>query len=111
MLPKENRLRKEKDFRQVFREGKGVREDGLFLKVRAHEGKAPRIGIVVSKKIEAKAVRRNQIRRKLREAIRRELGHARAGQDMVLVVLPGFRLAVVQDLQKSIARLFQKAAP
>ena len=33
MLPKENRLKKKKDFEKVFKEGQGFKEDFLFLKV------------------------------------------------------------------------------
>ena len=33
MLPKINRLKKQKDFERVYKKGKGYKEDFLFLKI------------------------------------------------------------------------------
>ena len=87
--------------RQKFREGE--------LLLRMSEGPF-RLRIVVSKKVAKQAVRRNRIRRVLREASRKELGAAKEGQGMVLTVLPGFRVTKTQEAQEILRRLFRKAS-
>ncbi|HEY4509363.1 MAG TPA: ribonuclease P protein component [Candidatus Paceibacterota bacterium] len=101
---------KAKDFRKVHGQRQGFREDGLLLKVGAQKSSASRLGIVVSKKVEKLAVRRNRIRRVLREASREEMGLVGGGRDLVLIVLPGFDLSSFQETQKRLRALLRKAS-
>lgn len=110
---------KAKDFQKVRsspfgrspegRQRKGFREGGLLLKVGAQKNTASRLGVVVSKKVERLAVRRNRIRRVLREASKEDLGLMEGGQDLVLVVLPGFELPSFQETKKRLRVLLRKA--
>ena len=87
------------------------REDGLVLKTSAGLlGKTVGLRIVVSKKVAKQAVRRNRIRRVLREAIKKEQGLIRGRHDFVLIVLPGFELPDFQETQSIVHRLLQKAS-
>ncbi len=63
MLKAENRLKGQAEFSRILKEGKRVR--GQFLTVVALPAatKASRVGIVVTKKVEKKAVGRNRLRR------------------------------------------------
>ncbi len=69
-LPKENRLRKPKEFRVVYENGK--RFDGRFVTVfiKPSAGAVQRVGITASKKISNKAHDRNRAKRLLRETFR-----------------------------------------
>ena len=89
---------------------KGFREDGLLLKVGSQKNAPSRLRVVVSKKVEKLAVRRNRIRRVLREAMRGELGPAKGGQGFVLIVLPGFKLPSFQETKKRLQALLRKAS-
>ena len=89
---------------------RGFREDGLLLKIRAQKSTASRPAVVVSKKVEKLAVRRNRIRRVLREAMRGELGPAKTRQGLVLIVLPGFKLPSFQETKKRLQALLRKAS-
>jgi len=110
MLSQENRLRKTNDFKRVFKNGKGVQVESVFVKVRPNKEEVIRIGIIVSKKVAKKAVDRNRIRRILSEGIRTHIGRVKQGQDIVIVVLKGFHLQGAKDAEKTIHILFKKLA-
>lgn len=110
MLAKTNRLRKTKDIQAVLAKGRAVRESGLLLKKGLSEGNTARFGIIVSKKVAKRAVRRNRIRRLLSEAIREELKNVKKGTATALIVLPGFEITSQEDIQKRVHTLFQKAS-
>ena len=92
MLPKENRLKKKKDFEEVFEKGKGYKEDFVYLKIRKNKLKLSRFGFIVSKKFSKKAVVRNKIKRKLRESIRTKLPRIKKGIDGVITIIPGLKV-------------------
>ena len=110
MLPQPNRLRKTNDFKRVFKNGKGVKADNMFVKVRPNKEGTIRIGIIVSKKVAKKAVDRNRIRRILSEGVRTHIHKIKQGRDIVMVVLPGFNLQGTKDAEKTVYTLFKKLA-
>lgn len=110
MLPQAARLRKAKDFKEVFGKGKGVRDGRLFLKVRITKNKEIRFGIVVSKQVAAKAVERNRAKRLLREAVQGLLQEVKPGHDIVLVTLPGLELAGLEDAKQKVLSIMKKTS-
>lgn len=104
------RLQKARDFESVFKRGAGLGQGGLFLKMRPTALAQSRFGIVVSKKTAASAVRRNRIRRLLREAIRAHAKQLKKGVDVVLVVQPSFQAQNLAGVQAVVTRLFQRAS-
>ncbi|MCD6410715.1 ribonuclease P protein component [bacterium] len=109
MLPFKNRLKKQKDFNLVFRQGKGYREKEIFIKILEKEDSGLRFGFVVSRKVSNRAVTRNRLKRKLREAIRSILLHIKQGYDVVVIALPGAEKYDFWELQEIILTIFQKA--
>ncbi|MEF8726105.1 MAG: ribonuclease P protein component [Candidatus Bipolaricaulota bacterium] len=70
---KENRLKTEKDFSRVYRDGRRFEGDFfVFYLLEKEEGK-PRIGIVTPKGI-GSAVERNRVKRIIRESFRKNKG-------------------------------------
>jgi len=89
MLPKENRLTDDYDFRRVKRLGKSYHCPLFKLSLARRKIKAEsRFGFVISKKIDKRAVVRNRIKRLLRQAVRERLERIPDGFDIVFVVRP-----------------------
>jgi len=110
MLPKINRLKKKKDFERVYKEGKGYKEDFLFLKIVENGKKLTRFGFVVGKNFSKKAALRNQIKRKLREIIRLKFKKIKKGFDAVLIIKPsGFEKKDFCEVEEIISKLLTKA--
>lgn len=109
MLPKRNRLKKNKDFENVFKKGQGFKEDFLYLKIKKNSLKSSRFGFVVSKKFSQKAVARNKVKRRLRELIRTKLPKIKKGIDGVVIIMPGFKINDFWELEEIINKLFKKA--
>ncbi|MEW5884325.1 MAG: ribonuclease P protein component [Armatimonadota bacterium] len=82
MLPEAHRLRSRGDFQRVFSEGKAVELDAVRL---VHAPGSGRVAVVVSKSIGTLA-RRNQVRRRWREALRGLLERVPPDRDLVLIV-------------------------
>ena len=72
MLPKEYRLKKRSSFSATYKTGKSLHKDGItmFTGKEKHNELPTRVGFVVSKKIHKRAVKRNRIKRLMRESYR-----------------------------------------
>ena len=72
MLPKNYRLKKKSAFAATYKTGKTLHKDGItvFIGKEKNNEFPTRIGFVVSKKIHKRAVKRNRIKRLMRESYR-----------------------------------------
>lgn len=73
MLRKENRLKKKRAFSATYNNSNAVSNGSVVLyagKIKQDKNCPTRVGFVVSKKIHKRAVKRNRIKRLLRENIR-----------------------------------------
>ena len=109
MLPKENRLKKNKDFKKVFKDGKGFKEDFLVLKKAKNNLEISRFGFAVSKTFFKKATLRNKIKRRLREAVRIRLNEIKKGIDVVIIASPGLETKDFREIKEIVNKLFKKA--
>ncbi len=109
MLPKENRLKKNKDFEKVFKEGEGFKEDFLVLKKVKNNLKSSRFGFAVSKTFFKKATLRNKIKRRLRESVRIKLNEIKKGIDGVVIARPGLETKDFREIKEIVNKLFKKA--
>lgn len=109
MLPKNNRLKNKKEFKEVFRKGKGFEKDFLFLKVKKIESDKSKFGFIVSRKISKKAVARNKMKRRLREIVRKEFPKIKPGIDAVLVVKKDIEKKDFLEIKKTVSQLFKEA--
>jgi ribonuclease P protein component len=86
MLPRENRLKRDKDFQALFKKGQGTFGSLCGAKWQKNGLDKVRIAVVVGTKVSKKAVIRNKLRRQIREVIRLKLDHFKPGYDLVIIV-------------------------
>jgi len=87
-LSKKERLRKDKEFEKVFKNGKKLWIDSILLIMyRPNELNYRRLGVVVPKKIK-KATQRNKIKRWIRELFRRNKDWFPENCDIIIIPHP-----------------------
>lgn len=69
MLPKTNRLAREKDFARLFKFGKFFKENFIALRLVQNNIKKNRATVVVSSKVFKKATQRNKAKRLIRQEL------------------------------------------
>ena len=72
MLPKQYRLKKRSAFTATYKTGKVIHQKGItvFIGKNKKNDQPTKVGFVVSKKIHKRAVKRNRIKRLMRECYR-----------------------------------------
>jgi len=115
MLPAEQRLRENRDFRLIYARGRSHADSLAVIYVLRrngdHANAAPgrRVGFVVSKKL-GDAVVRNRIKRRLREALRLRLPDLREGPfDIIFVGRTGAKGAEWDAIQATVGELLRRA--
>jgi len=101
------RLRRKRDFDAVFQDGS--RFCGRMLIVRARPNDLPhaRLGMMIAKQF-GNAVRRNRIRRLIREAFRLNKPPASVGLDLVVTLTRGWKDASFDEVQTDWCRLVER---
>lgn len=105
-LPTRHRLKKKKEFDLVKREGKLIRDklfSVLFFKDKTSDG--PKFGLVVSKKIDKRAVERNRIRRLLAEAIAELLPETGKNLKFVILAKHTLKTATLSEIKETFKRI------
>ena len=107
-LRKRERLTRRSDYAQVYAQKRNAR-DGMLAVYVAENGLAwSRIGLSVGKRT-GKAVQRQYLRRRIREAFRLLKSELPCGLDIIVVVLGGAKNCEC-DVAASLHRLVRKAA-
>ena len=112
-MPADQRLRRKSDFDAVFREGVGSASGTLALRVRSRDGETSmdpcRFGFAISSRLGG-AVKRNQIRRRLRESTRRMNADGDCtGLDIVVIARQGAVEADYRELDSTLKRLVRRS--
>jgi len=111
MLPKENRLTDDYDFRRVKRLGKSYHCPLFKLSVARKKVLGPsRFGFVISKKIDKRAVVRNRIKRLLRQVVRERLEKIPNGFDVVFVVRPSIVGKIYEEINTEFNKVLSKVS-
>lgn len=106
MLPKENRLKKKKDFERVFEKGEIVKGESIYIKALKTKEPFPRIGFIVSKKVSLNAVERNKIKRRIREIVKAI--SIKNKFDIVIIALPKIKKNTFEEIRQDVEKTFKK---
>lgn len=104
MLSRVNRLSEKRDFQRVFARGRGATTPLYAVRWNTNTVGCPRFGFVVANTISKKATRRNLIRRRLREAVRKNLASAFPSVDVVIIAKPKLLTTLYRELEPIIVR-------
>lgn len=108
MLAKNNRLKKNKEFDLVFKEGKSAYGSFLGVKIRENSLEINRFGILLGTKVSKLAVVRNTFKRRIKDILRQQNLKAKTGYDCVIIVLPTIIDKSYQDIKTEIENIFIK---
>jgi len=103
------RLKKREDFRKTFKEGKGFKENFLFLKKTSNGLDISRFAFTVGKKASRKASVRNRIKRKIRESVRTNINLIKEGADVIFIAGSGFEEKDTAEIETVTEKLLKKS--
>ena len=109
MLPKEHRLRHEKDIKALFAKGKSVFGVSLGLKLVPNNLETSRFTVVVGVKTAKKAVDRNRIKRRVRSLVHKYIQDLKAGFDVVVLPKQTALTQGAKELEDDFVKLCKKA--
>ncbi len=105
-MKRHERLRKGRAFDTAYREGAVIRSPFFILRHRENGVGHPRWGFAVGKRLARRAVERNRVRRRLREAARAS-GYA-GGKDVVLTARAPALDAGVEELATALRKALKR---
>jgi len=109
MLPKINRIKKEKDFEAIFKNSKSFRSNLFIFKIMKNNLGINRFGFVVSKKVSLRATIRNKVRRRLTETIKVKTTDMINGIDLLIIALPGIEKKEFSETKEAINNALVKS--
>ncbi len=121
MIPRKYRLKKMKDFEILFKEGRFVGADLVTAKVwKIDSEKYPRrkysvedlkIGFVVGLKVSKSAVKRNRLKRQMREVVRLLLKEEKIKKGFMVAVIAKKEMIgkEYEDIEKNILHVLKRA--
>lgn len=109
MLPKNNRLKKRKDFGRILHGSRRKEEEFFILRVSKNNIDKVRFGISVSKKISKKATLRNKTRRRVSALLKEIMPRVKEGNDVFINALPGLEKKHFLEIKQVIEKNFEKA--
>ena len=107
-LPRSRVLKKKKDFQAVYSRGKSYANRFLVLYVFRSNGFQGKVGFAAGKKL-GNAVKRNRIKRLLRESYRMHQSEIEEGVSLLLVGRKAALAVKCQELEKAFLALGRKA--
>ena len=102
MLKKEQRLTKDKEFDQIFKQGYSSYDKILGIKATKNDLEHSRFGILISTKVSKKSVERNLIKRRIREILQQVAPSFKVPVNLAVIVLPTAKDKSFQELENSI---------
>lgn len=107
-MEKKYRIRKNMEFKKVYKIGKNYWNRNLVLYVNKNKLDYSRIGFTVTKKI-GNAVTRNKVRRKMKEICRLNFENIKPGYDLIFIAKKSVVNMKYDELEKSTIHILKIA--
>ncbi|MFH0805597.1 MAG: ribonuclease P protein component [Patescibacteria group bacterium] len=108
MLLKKYKLKRDNDFKKVFKQGRYCPGDFIKIKFLRNNLEFNRFAFVVGLKISKKATQRNKIKRCLEKATQSILNQSKTSFDLVVMVEPKITKRDYQGIEEELIDLFKK---
>jgi ribonuclease P protein component len=105
---KKYKIRKNREFRNVYKKGKSISNRYLVLYVKKNGKNLSRLGISVSKKV-GKAVTRNKVKRRIRESYKLYSSEVSKGYDVIFIARVSSNNKDFKVINDSVVSLLKKA--
>jgi len=108
-FPEKNRLSKPSDFQEVFKTAKRYANKNFLVLVRNNSGDMARLGLAISARRIQTAVKRNMIKRLIRESFRRNKNRLK-GMDIVVIAQNGAAGGDTDSISTSLSDIWGRIA-
>jgi ribonuclease P protein component len=108
MLKKTHTIRKQTEIQDVFRLGKTYKTKGLLLKIKENNLEKYRMTVIVSSKVNAKAVYRNKIKRQIKSFFIEEIKEKKYNKDFIFITLKEINNLDSQEIKNIVNTLMTK---
>ena len=103
-MEKKFRIRKNMEFKNIYKVGKNYWNRNLILYVKKNGLNETRVGYTITKKI-GNAVTRNKIRRRMKEIYRLHFHNIKEGYDLVFIAKRGVKDIPYKELEGSMIHI------
>lgn len=107
-MEKKFRIRKNVEFKKVYKHGKNYWNRNLILYVKKNDKKVTRVGYTITKKI-GNAVTRNRLRRMMKEVYRLNFHNIKEGYDLVFIAKKKLVGISYKELESSMIHIMSLA--
>lgn len=108
MLPWAQRLRHSAEITALYQHGRKIQHPVLRIMYQPAIGCGSRATVVVSKRLSNLAVERNQVKRRLRAIIQKQLPKLKQPLDLLIITQPRARTETFHSLEQIVITLFNK---
>lgn len=108
MLPTKYRLKSERDFATIAKSRKSAFAKLLGMKMRENHLPHSRFGVSVGLKVHKRAVKRNLVKRRIREILRKSLKNVKPGYDVLVMAFASSVGAGFTDLERDVMSCLKK---
>lgn len=99
-----------KDFKVLFKKGRCFNNQHLRVKVaNKHNSDPTKIGVVITNKTEKSAVKRNRVKRQLRQILRLYIANIHAGFDLAITIKSSFLTSSHEEQVKAVEDILKRA--
>jgi ribonuclease P protein component len=108
MLSLKNRIKRKKEFEEIFKTGENLSGFFFFLKIKENKRDFSRFAFVYPIKEEKRATKRNRGKRLFREVVRKDIPLLKKNIDGIFILKKGVEGKSYKEVKEDIERVFKK---